>query len=266
MAFDVSLLEPVEQKSGFNPSLLEPVDSEESQPSTPSEPQPRFTESISEYHPTIRQRAFNLLDEVRRSQPVESILGKTADETAQMLEPRPTGLIPNVIKAAKDLPAVANLSPADLMDKPTTVSGGINKEILSQVNLGNLAMLTGIGEVWKAANAAKDAPKIAALTKALVGAYFTQQGATGASQLAGKVAGNPDEPAGELGQDIAGIGLNSLMAFAPAGEAILTGRVKPFQKPNIAGATLNTPKGAQPPKEVIPNASTIESCIGFPMY
>ncbi len=250
MAFDASLLEPVEQK-GFDPSLLEPIDSEESpQVSAPQIVAPELhphQESISAYHPTIRQRAFNLLDEVRRTQPVEAILGKTPDETAQMLEPRPTGLVPNVIKAAKDLPAVANLSPADLMDKPTTVAGGINKEILSQVNLGNLAMLTGIGEVWKAANAAKDTPKIAALTKALIGAYFTQQGAKGASELAGKVAGNPSEPSGELGQDIAGIGLNGLMAFAPAGEAILSGRVKPFQRPNDTGKVLQTPTGAVPP-------------------
>ena len=182
------------------------------------------TPQLSQYNPTIGQRASDLLSSVRRSQPVETLLGKTPDETAQMLEPRPTGIIPNVVKAAKDIPKVADLSPADLMGDQSTVAGGVNKALLSQVNLGNLAMLTGIGDVWKAANLAKDSPKIAALTKALVGAYFTAQGAKGAAETSGKVAGNPDEPKGELGSDIAGIGLNSLMAFAPAGEAILSGK------------------------------------------
>jgi hypothetical protein len=208
------------------------------------------TPQLSQYNPTFGQRASDLLSSVRRSSPVESILGKTPDETAQMLEPRPTGLIPNVVKAAKDLPAVGAVSPASLMGDQTTVAGGINKELLSQVNLDNLAMATGIGELWKAAKAASDAPKIASLTKALVGAYFSTQGAKGIGQSAGEIAAGGQTP-GQTGASIAGIGLNGLMAFAPAGEALMNGKVKPFQRP-INGKNLNTPAGALPPVEPTP--------------
>jgi hypothetical protein len=185
---------------------------------------------MSAYHPTLRQRASDVFHAIRTSQPVESVLGRTPEETAQMLQPRPTGLIPNVIKAAKDVPAVAELSPAQLYPEQKTVAGGVAKAILKQVNLGNLAILTGIGEVWKAANLAKDTPKIAALTKALVGAYFATQGAKIGSAAAGKLAGTPAQSAGETGEDIANIGLGSLMAFAPMGGAILSGRIKPSTK------------------------------------
>jgi hypothetical protein len=68
---------------------------------------------LSEYNPTLRQKAGDLLYQVRRSAPVEDILGKTQDETGQMLEPRPTGLVPNIIKGAKDLPSALSVSALD---------------------------------------------------------------------------------------------------------------------------------------------------------
>ena len=123
------------------------------------------TAQIGAYTPTIGQRASDAFRSLRTSGPVEAVLGKTPEETAQMLQPRPTGLIPNVVKAAKDIPKVAELSPGDLFPEQTTLLGAAGKEALSQVNLENLAMLTGIGEIWKAAKLAKDTPKLAALSK-----------------------------------------------------------------------------------------------------
>lgn len=230
----------------------------DSQKSQSSEDVPQ----LKPFTPTIGQRISNAASSLRRSQPIESILGKTPEETAQMLEPRPTGLIPNVVKAAKEIPKVASVSPADVFPEQKTVLGGASKELLSQANLGNLAMLTGIGEVWKAANLAKDAPRIAALTKAMIGAYFSTQGAKGVGETAGQLAGTPDATPSEIGKGIAGIGINALMAFAPSGEAILSGKVKPFDRSKIpiSGTALESrqPKGATPP-EVAPNLGGGES-------
>ena len=144
----------------------------------------------------------------------------------------------------------AHSSPADLYPEQKTIAGSAAKEVLSQVNLENLAMLTGIGEVWKAANLAKNIPRIATLIKAMIGAYFAEQGALGGGESAGHLAGTPDESDSEKGKDIAGIGVNALMEFAPMGEAILSGKVKPSTTPPVSGSALERrqPGGAIPPQ------------------
>lgn len=134
-----------------------------------------------------------------------------------MLEPRPTGLVPNVIKAAGDVPKVAELSPGDLMGPQTTEAGGLSKGIASQANLENAAMLMGAGEVLKAV---KYAPKIGTAAKALLGSYFATQGAQQGAKAAGERAGNPNMTPGEKGQNDADIALNAAMVAAPVGEAI----------------------------------------------
>ena len=72
-------------------------------------------------------------------------------------------------------------SPADFMGTPTSYLGGLGKAALSQVNPGNLAILSGIGGGLKLAS--KAGPLVADAAKAVIEGGFMGQGAKMAARL-----------------------------------------------------------------------------------
>ncbi len=95
-------IQSVLQKKFPKPAVTTPLTAPTTTSPAAAALQPNNTPQLSAWTPTWKDKASELLSNIRRSAQVETILGKTPDETAQMLEPRPTGLVPNVIKAAKE--------------------------------------------------------------------------------------------------------------------------------------------------------------------
>ena len=193
---------------------------------------------MSQWNPTLGDDVRQVWNDIRTSQPVESIFGRTPDETAQMWEPRPTGLLPNTDKALQDWQVVGSYSPADLLPAPQTVSQGITTAVLRQANLNNVLMATGVGEVLKMLSLAKDAPQAVAMTKAFLAAYAASNGAKVVGQSAGDVAGNPNLPPGQKGADLGNIGLGLLSMLG----GVYTGTGLGQPDNDGQGATPPTPK------------------------
>jgi hypothetical protein len=114
------------------------------------------------------------------------------------------------------------------------IGQGITTAFLRQINLNNLLMATGAGEVLKMLSLAKDAPRAVAITKASLGAYAASNGAQAVGQAAGDIAGNPNLPPGQKGAYLGNIGLGGLNMLGGIYPTVKPGL---FARPDVADPT-----------------------------
>lgn len=174
----------------------------------------------------------------------------------------PKGVLPNIAQVVygkkgepglPDQPGLINFSPADVIPKQEMYSLELARQIASQINLGNVGIIGGLTKISKIAN-----PKVQALAKAAISAYFAKQGAEVAGTSAGQRAGTPDMTQQQAAESDFNTAMGLLMAGAPALHAgIENAAVKSFEEPPIGGLKREIRTGSKP-TEVTPPVEPVD--------
>ncbi len=218
--FDPS--QPYTEEAAATPTVatatFDPTKPFTEEPAADSDPQ------ISEYHPSIRQRISDFLSDMRRTGPVETVMGRTADEIANS----PSSPDADTLHDAGLMGVFDSKKPLiTLYDNPQTVSEGVHNLAAGVVNsvgsAGGFATM-GMGSapaiVQKAAGVA-------------FGAQGVKMGYDSFKQIIGNEKLNPAQKVEAVGQLI----LGGLMAFGGV-HAVKNG---------VTPAADEIPESAKPP-------------------
>jgi len=158
----------------------------------------------------------------------------------------PKGILPNVAKVlygGEGDPGVLTMSPATLIPKQEMYGWELARQIADQINIGNIGIVGGLSKISQIAN-----PKVQALAKAAISAYFAKQGAEVAGSSLGQRVGTPDMSQSDKAKSDFDTAFGIFMAGGPlAHVGMENASVKKFQEPPFDGLKREIRPGAEPP-------------------